>query len=390
MAELSVTSVARGLGAVLTPALGLAVAATFVLAGCPADEDDCEGGARVGGRCVPGTADGGGDAGPDAGGDAGRDAGVTDAGADAALPECEPACSGATPFCDRDRLRCTECLVDADCSVPLPRCHPAALVCVLCLEAADCTDDPARPACDFPVNECVGCRDGRDCDPRSLAPRCDAVLHTCGPCEAGGPECASLGACFVDGVSEGDDVLAESSAGACVDCNEDADCESEDDCDLWAHECVIARGNVAWCEPCFADGDCLGGEACVVVRWPPPDGAVAGTVCARGCSNLGLYPDGDALCAGEVGRGVACVETAGRDGLARSACLPGVTSCEAFRDAAEQAPCASAADCGAGGLDDGTCVAGEDTCTFTCESLTDCPEGFDVCDGVPQRCRSAG
>lgn len=342
------------------------------------DDDDCDSGVRIGGRCVNAPTDAGREESGADPADAGRDGGEGEGEG-----ECAPACDGAAPLCDLDRLECVACLSDGDCVAPTPRCDPAGRTCVRCLEAADC--DGA--VCLFPAHECVECRDDRDCE--SVAPRCDPALHACGPCTPGGAECDAIGTCFADGPSAGDDEMAGAAGGSCVPCNQAGDCEAGDACDPWTHSCVIARGNLGWCEPCFADPDCRPGDACVVVEWPVGGGAIVGTVCARDCSDPGPSAEGDTACAGEIGRGAICRATVGRDGGARAACLPATSTCEGFREAAAGAGCATAEDCGAAAIEDGLCIDGEGTCTIQCGSVSDCPQGLDLCEGEPLHCRSA-
>jgi hypothetical protein len=275
---------------------------------------------------------------------------------------------------------CVDCAGDGDCGDPAPRCEPVSNACVQCLAEEDCAAVEGRTLCDESAHECVACLSHDDCAVVGL-PRCDGGV--CVACTPGGDECAAVGTCFADNPNTtGDDAMEGAFTGACVACNEDADCDGGDECDAWTHACVVPSGAVNQCQACVTDGDCDAGSGCVEVSF---EGTRIGTYCALdGCADEG---DPDFYCAGNVGRGNRCQTVTTRAGATGDYCVPATTTCEGYLHhrlacVGVQGVCSHDGD---GGDADGVCVAGT-TCSYPCAGDGDCPGGYDCGDDVPGNC----
>jgi hypothetical protein len=250
-------------------------------------------------------------------GDSAMDAG--DTGPDVDAGACGMTCPSGR-MCNETTGMCVECVADADCTGA---------------SASNCGTDGV----------CAACEADSDCEHLTATPVCDEPTGTCGECT--------------------------------VD-TEASRCPAPDDlaCDPTALTCTGAeRGSLGFCQACISDSECLtdgmGALRCV----PMTFGATAmdhGTHCLRDLDDLRavtMTPTAtcpDRMRAARLGTSVGGVEST------YCAIRENVTTCEAVLG--YDAPCPGGDDdCGATGLDDGTCRAS--ACTYECASPRDCASG---------------
>jgi hypothetical protein len=133
--------------------------------------------------------------------------GAAGAGAGGGAP-CGGTCKDPTPQCDVASMKCVACLADSDCKTPeAARCVMG--VCTKCNASTQCKDHPGTTICD-------------------------------------------------------------TTAGKCVECNlgEETTCSTGKTCDLVAKKCVaVGPGTVKNCEACTNDVQCEQGAACVALNF---------------------------------------------------------------------------------------------------------------------------
>ena len=134
--------------------------------------------------------------------------------------------------CQTSTGHCVECLVDQQCPAERPACSPSILRCVECDGASDCADGHF---CDLQSDKCLTyCRQASDCND-ALNEYCnhDGVCATCD----GDNDCIpKLGG-----------TLCQRSAGACVQCLDDSQCDGI------TPRCLLPLGK---CASCVDSSDC--------------------------------------------------------------------------------------------------------------------------------------
>lgn len=340
-----------------------------------------------GGRAMPATAGsqagrtgsssgGAGRTGPRAG-----EGGTLDAGTTEPMSPCGITCSGATPVCDESRRRCVQCNAsetdacgadtpvcnvdicvqctrDSDCGPERPLCDTNENRCVTCLgaERGSCTG--ATPACDDQTQECVECSQGQTEACTGTRPQCEADLHRCVEClrnedcsSPARPRCAdyACAGCRSNADCRDSQATVCDLSGECVQCVQQSDCTSQEDCDASRHVCVPKPppGTKATCTNCDQDSEC----------------AVSGSVCAQ-LAGFGRYCVEVAPPNGECLRPLRAQDVPGKPG---QYCLPpDKASCEALALVGTTCPTAG---CGPGGL----C---SQVCTIECNGDLECPMRF--------------
>jgi Subtilase family len=313
-------------------------------------------------------------------------------------------CAGQ--MCDESNDACVDCLADSDCadatfcngaetcvsgscqtgSDPCvgQMCDEANDVCAECLADSDCADatfcngvetcvsgscqtgsDPCTGGqiCIESSDSCVDCLVDSDCDDSLYC----TGTETCaaGICQAGASPCANGQSCI-------------ESSQTCVNCNNNGICETGEDCNNCASDCISGSAsagcdNDGICEPNIGE-DCTNCNDCAFVlsgkksnRYccgfdtdcTDPRCSANGFQCdSNGVSNSESYCCGDGVCS-----------ASGED---ISTCAVDCDTCgNAVCDAGES-QCSCPADCGAApGSETGTCDDGNDN---DCDGLVDCDD----------------
>jgi hypothetical protein len=288
-----------------------------------------------------------------------RDVGTSDVGADggptndARMP-CGGACPG-TMHCLAATDTCVACLGNGDCGGTTPTCDTADHTCVGCVIESDCT---GGSHCEATSQTCVACLDSTQCTTAAGA-RCDTSAHTCAAC-VDSTDCAHLTATPICG-----------SGGTCVQCtasNETA-CGANS-CNPTTSTCTTTpRTTIATCHACVADSECMTAmDRCVPMQFM---GASHGSYCLHPVSAGCTRPFTVTSTARASTSGVAAEPYCGVEET--------VTTCEAVLALVADTACTTAADCGAGSLDDGRCVTVSgvmNRCTYSCGGAVQCPLGF--------------
>ena len=134
--------------------------------------------------------------------------------------------------CQASTRQCVECLSNQHCPSDRPACSKTTLRCVECASAADCTDGHF---CDLQSDKCLTyCRDATVCN-GALNEYCNKN-GVCATCDGDNDCIPKLGG-----------TLCQRSAGACVQCLDD------DQCDLVTPRCLVPLGK---CVACIDSRDC--------------------------------------------------------------------------------------------------------------------------------------
>jgi hypothetical protein len=270
---------------------------------------------------------------------------------------------------------CTACALDADCSlIPGRNACIQGRGCVECTNDTSCAGNTRGPVCkssntgeaagDAPANTCVECTSDADCGDAAAAA---CVNNVCVACVANA-DCSHVRRAR-DGAT-----LGICDEGRCVECTgpQRAACVASV-CDNSTKECTtIPAGTAEFCDPCLSDAQCsLDGRS----------------LCSRhlfGATDLGFFcfPVGSAsaqeACALTPFSELTLTTTS--DGRTAELCLLDSTTCAGMRDTTGRQQCASDADCGVPGLDDGRCLAG--FCSIACSTERDCFDPvFGSCSG---------
>lgn len=257
-------------------------------------------------------------------------------------PDCVGSAGGAV--CDVETSQCVECISDADCASDL-RCDTTSQQCVTCLDRMDC-DQPDAAICDEGNTQtCIACGQDSDCDHLGLNRCVDDVCQTCTP-----------------------DTEAD-------DCGQFA-------CDPETFTCTqTVRGDLGICEPCKADSECGMNQGCVELTF---QGVTDSYCLVDGVANSGCPEPYQVPLNGAMSRSGTMSNWCGINQQ--------LTSCVAVRERKVGAKtCATSADCGLPGVDDGLCadqgILGF-RCTYQCSSGLQCDSTTEVCsnpagDGQP-------
>ena len=183
-------------------------------------------------------------------------------------------------------LRCRECTRDEDCTADFTKPFCVNDRCVECRTSTDC-QNTGRPHCLTGASPtldgaCVVCLNDSHCPAGEL---CNPLTNRCDPCaRTRGVGIESCAICQQDSDCPGEQVC--DGQGRCVDCFEDAHCDSDPNR-------TVCVENV--CKECGQDGDCPnGGDICIqgFCRTPATcpagsdlctQGFVASTLCGGGC-----------------------------------------------------------------------------------------------------------
>ncbi|QED31086.1 hypothetical protein FRD00_03645 [Persicimonas caeni] len=266
---------------------------------------------------------------------------------------CGQTCAHPTPVCDEASGECVACLRDGDCTIGI--CSPSN-ECVDCYEDGQCHS----AVCDVGAGKCVECLSDGHCDAPGAA-KCSAS-NECVPCDDDS-QCAS-----VDGAG----VCA---GGTCVECTVDDETAcGEYSCDPATNTCTqTERGTVGTCGKCKADSECVANHACIEMNFDGtalPDGYCLKTV-SSGCSR----PYGAVV--------ITRASVSGAPEDSYCGIVESMTTCEAVVDLVQDTSCASNADCGVSGQDDGRCEQVgtlTDRCSYACSLGAQCP-GSISCGG---------
>lgn len=300
---------------------------------------------------------------------------------------CSTPCSGDTPVCDAPRRRCVQCTTqmtgactantpvckvdtcvqctqDNDCPASTPLCELDENRCVACIgrERGSCSG--ATPACNADVHECVECAQGQTEACTGTRPQCETELHRCVEClgdedcpSTSRPRCADYACAGCRSNADCRDPRAAvcNLDGTCVQCVQQSDCSSQEDCNQNQHACVPKpppTGTKAACTKCEQDSEC----------------AAPGSACAQ-LAGFGRYCVEAAPANGECIRPFHAQDVPGKQG---KFCTPPTNaSCEAL--ALVGAPCPSTG-CAQGGR----C---SQYCTIACKSDSECPVRFKCSSG---------
>ncbi len=221
-----------------------------------------------------------------------------------------------------------------------------------CVVDDDCGGNfSPTPFCSAGV--CVGCNEDVDCDRFGDFGLTCFDDHTCrSPCNDDGtcPRGPTGGVCLTGGDS-------------CVDCNDDVDCGVGEACAN--NVCVVVVADDPLCSDCEqADDVCGAGNLCVVRQIADN---VRESACGIDCSDGGACPQAF-TCELVVRQGTAV----GAQCVPSSRVVPAQT-CVAVRDAQADEACVTDDDCGANNVDDGACVDG--VCSLPCAVEADCFAG---------------
>ena len=144
----------------------------------------------------------------------------------------------------------TACSSDGDCAPPVPYCDTDSRYCVECLTNTNC----GNKVCNLAVHSCQDCQTSGDCsghNPYCSAGSCVECLEP-GNCPDAGSTCDTtenkcVVLCTADTeCTEGARLLCALERQVCVECLEDADCDTS------KPRCVADK-----CKACIADTDCL-------------------------------------------------------------------------------------------------------------------------------------
>ena len=168
---------------------------------------------------------------------------------DGGIKVCQPTCAANADcttglVCDTANAKCVQCVADADCTGDLKKggCDTAKNICKQCKADGDCPT-PTYKGCDTGTGMCKMCASDTDCEISSvkiMTGKCDTSKSwMCLKCTADA-DCTGF---------TGSTYKRCGSAGYCVMCKDNADCDAGKECNTTYEMCMSKTG-------CTSDAEC--------------------------------------------------------------------------------------------------------------------------------------